>query len=232
MRCALVDDDKSFHNSFKDALNKQNFKIELDYYIDGNTFIHSLSRCHFDIVFLDIEMPERDGLQVAEYLHRNGYESLVVYVTNRSDAVLSAYGLNVIGFIEKRNIDRQLHAVIDRIQNEFNMNDYFSFMKSMNEAVRIKKNSIALIEKSGRRIILYTTNNQKYIIRNQTLQQLKESLNSESFAYADRSVIVNLKAVSKVSKTLIYIKNHPDPVYISKYRHKEFMQLLMKEMKL
>lgn len=232
MYYALVDDDSVFHQVFKDKLMFYDPSAEIMCFENGNAFIGALNSIPFDAVFLDIEMPGLNGMQIAEYLHSQEYACLVAYITNRSDAVLDAYGLNVIGFIEKRNIDSQLPKVLMKIKNEISQNEYLSIKLSSDGAVRIRKKTITLIEKSGRSVILHTVSGETYTTKKMTLQELNSALNSDSFAYTDRSAIVNLKEVVKASKIQVYVRNHDRPVYISKYRRKEFMQLLLKEMKL
>lgn len=54
-----------------------------------------------DILFLDIEMPLRDGLSVKEEMCKSAGKPLIIFVTSHSEAMPEAFGCNVISFLTK-----------------------------------------------------------------------------------------------------------------------------------
>ena len=86
MRIAICDDEELFRKEFKTVLDKQ--LAELDYDIDtfpdGNLLFDSFCACPYDLVFLDIEMPEMDGITLAKKL-RSKSESVFIVCSGTFD---------------------------------------------------------------------------------------------------------------------------------------------------
>jgi two-component system response regulator LytT len=51
-----------------------------------------------DIIFLDIEMPKKDGIKIKNELESLNCKSLIIFVTNHTESIYDAFGTNVIGF--------------------------------------------------------------------------------------------------------------------------------------
>src|ERR1700755_1256162 len=77
----LAEDDVDDQNIFQLALREVDENIELDFASNGNELISLLQEKHPDLVFLDLEMPYKNGLQCLVDIRRNtAIESLPVVV--------------------------------------------------------------------------------------------------------------------------------------------------------
>lgn len=56
---------------------------------------------HPDLLFLDIEMPGKSGLEIRDELEKSGDKGLIIFITNHSEKIWDAFGRNVIGFFAK-----------------------------------------------------------------------------------------------------------------------------------
>ena len=95
MNIAIVDDDFEFHKTLRAILAGHSFFGTIKDYYSGHDFLCACDAGSFDVVFLDVEMPGADGLNVAEQMRRKAMKSIVVFVTNHSETVFQAFGLNV-----------------------------------------------------------------------------------------------------------------------------------------
>lgn len=74
-----------------------------------------VAELHPDVVFLDIEMPEQDGLETAEHIHRLSPGASVVFVTAYHEYALRAFEINAVDYILKPvNTDR-LRMTVTRL---------------------------------------------------------------------------------------------------------------------
>ena len=55
----------------------------------------------FDVVFLDIEMNEIDGISLAEYIKNNNSKIDIVFVSNRADRVFETFDVSPFAFVRK-----------------------------------------------------------------------------------------------------------------------------------
>lgn len=70
-----------------------------------------------DLIFLDIEMPGKTGLEIRDELEKQRTGSQIIFVTGYGDAVWDAFGRNVIGFFEKPMDFERLKQLMKKFYN-------------------------------------------------------------------------------------------------------------------
>jgi DNA-binding response OmpR family regulator len=83
MRVLLVEDDRMIAQGLQTALRQDGYTV--DWTADGRAAAAALHAAHFDLVLLDLGLPERDGLDVLRQLRRRGDATPVIIVTARDD---------------------------------------------------------------------------------------------------------------------------------------------------
>lgn len=83
MRVLLVEDDRMIAQGLQTALRQDSYTV--DWTADGRAAAAALHAAHFDLVLLDLGLPERDGLDVLRELRRRGDATPVIIVTARDD---------------------------------------------------------------------------------------------------------------------------------------------------
>lgn len=87
---------------------------------DGSAAIKAFSENEIDIVFLDINMPEMDGMSVLEHLTKNHSNVYAVMVTSHDTQPIidMALSLGAKGFIAKPLQEEQIREVIDNYRSD------------------------------------------------------------------------------------------------------------------
>ena len=84
---AIIDDDETFLNILKDKLTHILFDIDMDYQMQAYNgpmdFLKAVGSKHYDIVLLDIDMPELDGISLAKQLRTIHYPPVIIFVTSK-----------------------------------------------------------------------------------------------------------------------------------------------------
>ena len=99
MKWAIVDDQIEYLSIIKTIIQELKPYIEIDIYESGQAFLKYSDL--YQLVFLDIDMPDLDGLKVARMLR--SYDLNIVFITSYSDKMIDAFGKNVIGFVLKND---------------------------------------------------------------------------------------------------------------------------------
>ncbi|MGL4283262.1 LytR/AlgR family response regulator transcription factor [Eubacterium aggregans] len=76
---------------------KNNILIELKSFNNGYDllFYMDLENTHFDLIYMDVEMPKINGVEVANELRDNiGYKGEIVFLTAHPEAAVEGYGIN------------------------------------------------------------------------------------------------------------------------------------------
>jgi len=81
----------------------------------GREAIARLSREHFDAIFLDVRMPDLDGLQLARVLRRFAAPPQVVFVCAHDGAAVEAFELQAVDYLRKPVARRRLEEAVERV---------------------------------------------------------------------------------------------------------------------
>ncbi len=92
MRVLLVEDDPMIAQGLETALRQEGYTV--DAMRDGNSAAAALRSSSFDLVLLDLGLPERDGIDVLRELRRRGDATPVLILTARDDLADRVAGLD------------------------------------------------------------------------------------------------------------------------------------------
>lgn len=169
-----------------------------------------LSEERFDLVFLDIDMPGIDGIELAKVLKEGGERPPeIIFVSNRADRVFETFAVQPFRFIRKERLNETLEkAVLDYVgyvrENETGILFEFSNRASLC-AVRLK--DILYIE-SRRNVQYLNTAFQKEPIRlNATMDDLEAKLSGYDVARIHRGYLVNFEHVRKITQEEAVLKD-------------------------
>ncbi|HEU5373244.1 MAG TPA: response regulator transcription factor [Gaiellaceae bacterium] len=115
MTVLIVDDHADFRRSATALLNAEGFDV-LGAVADGGAVVEAVKRLRPDVVLLDIQLPDLDGLAVAEQLAQTDSPPHVVLISSRDAA---SYGPRIDraparGFLAKRELSgASLAALVD-----------------------------------------------------------------------------------------------------------------------
>jgi len=157
-----------------------------------------------DVVFLDIKMPEMDGVQVAKLLSSKERKPLIVFITAYEEYALKAFGLNAVDYILKPYDIIRINETLTRVRER----GYLHSAKSNDSS------NTMIIEADDKFIvvnineIIYAEIMEKYIEikvneethrTRMTLKQLEEQINQNHFYRVHRSFLVNLDYAHEIT---------------------------------
>jgi two-component system response regulator FixJ len=97
----IVDDEESIRRSAKFMLSTSGFAVET--WESGVAFLRDVRHAATGCILLDVRMPEMDGLQVQQELHRHGITMPVIILTGHGDVSTAVHAMKAgaVDFIEK-----------------------------------------------------------------------------------------------------------------------------------
>ncbi|GGZ69786.1 LytR/AlgR family response regulator transcription factor [Algibacter mikhailovii] len=212
IRVGIVDDEILAREVLEEYCSKiNNFELILS---TGNPleFINFMQQNDLDLVFLDIEMPELNGMEILRSMIR---PPKVILTTAYSEFALESYNYGVVDYLLKPiKIERFLKAINKVTASK--LTD--SKQRSGSEDLQIKHDgmpvnipfySILYIQSFGNYLKIFT-DSRMYLIAD-TLINITTLL-SENFQRTHKSYIANLNRVSKASRTHLLIEADKVPV--------------------
>lgn len=155
-----------------------------------------------DLIFLDIQLPDLTGLQVAELIHEFEFPCQVVFLTAYDHFAIEAFKLRAFHYILKPYDLEDLIKVFESLSTLFNRShaliDYQHKLaiETQKGIIYLSPIEIFFIEKQGREVVIHTENEK--IIAIYTLNQLFEKLKPFSFFRTHKSFLVNLEHVKEL----------------------------------
>lgn len=182
----------------------------------------------YDLLFLDIQMPEQDGITIAKKIRENQNRSIIIFITALSEHVYDAFEVEALDYICKPIDESRLQKALNRAVAKMKENENRSlFIQTKNWCKAVKLEDIYYCEVMNRKIYLHTKNGVvEYYCK---LEKVEKQLDYR-FVRCHRSYLVNLDYLKEYSSVGITLENG-ERVPASRLRHQEFMKAMMLYMK-
>lgn len=221
---ALVDDENVFLKILDQKLSNILFEKHIEYHLSSfnqsTAFLKTLSKENYDIVFLDIDMPDENGIDIAHRLRNLCHPPVVIFVTSKEKYMRDAFGMNVFAFIVKEEMDKELAPIMADCLTYMEKNKGL-ILKTNQGLHRFYFNDIICVYSEDRKIQLIT-HLEVFQIYQETLGSIAQKLNHPQFVSPNRGSIVNLRYVSNTRKGCVALEHTDHKEYISRERVKEF----------
>ncbi len=201
MNIAICDDDWTAVCSIKKL-------VELymsDRIVETNIFTFSSGKelldaqIRYDIVFLDIEMPGINGLEVHKKLKDRYMDTIDVFITSHDTYIDDALRLLPYGFIQKPVDKERFFKVLAGLIDEYTNQDEEIAVRTNDGIIKIKKSHIVYAAIERRKVVLQTI--ETLIEANEPFGYWKEILKDKLFFQVHQSYIVNMRYVKSITKT-------------------------------
>lgn len=181
---------------------------------DGLDLITSFSKYepYYDVIFLDIELPGKNGKEIARKLRTLDKRFKLVFITAYPQEALNAFQYDVIGFLPKdllqKHISEVIKQVVDRIKEDNPRIQIFRVKKSTDGVMEIKVplDDIMYFECINREVYLYTKR-ETFVLHHCQFSDIIQKYISFDFVDIHRTCIVNLKYIFSVDETEIRLDN-------------------------
>lgn len=191
VKFAVCDDERDVMEFVADKLRKYYpGQCEIRKYIDGKSLLADSRREIFDALFLDIGMPDLDGMEIAEQIRKKDSHVKIVFVTNKEELAHRGYIYEAFRFVRKSSLDQELCETAESLSKIFSLsNEYLSFKTPTGE-IMISIKNIRYFKSEGHAIILYGLNEKRIC---GTMQEQEERLKNMGFIRIHKSYLVNLR---------------------------------------
>ena len=180
----------------------------------------------FDLAFLDINMPETSGLELAYELRYHQENMAIIFQTAYSEHALEAFDIGAIGYLVKPFSIDQLKQSIDRLKSSVKKDEDLRIMSKNGENYYLlKPEEIYYVKADLSEVMLRTAKGFSYYA--QKISSLEEKLSAHSFVRVHRSYLINIDKIKEMetieqSKLRFSFEGIVDEVESSKDGAKEF----------
>lgn len=203
LKCLLLDDELLGLTYLK-MLCEQIPQLEIVKAFDSpNSFLKEAQSLNFDLCIIDVEMPEMNGLQVANLL--NGKP--VIFATAYKDYAAEAFDLNAIDYIRKPIKLERLQQAVQKAVNligskeENHEKPFFQLNTDKGKAILFfdKISYIKTSETDSRDKVARLFNGEEFVLKNISFDKLLDILPAADFCRVNKKELISLKAVQVFS---------------------------------
>ena len=226
MRIAICDDDKNDIQKLTRLLEKYDEKKHIGFsvweYESGTKLLKGMKDGDdADIVFLDINMDDLDGLTVAKRIREKLEDVPIVLVTAYLNYALDGYKVKASRFLIKDDLENTFVECMDHICGELLRKSKDIMFSCVEGDVRLKASDIVLVESSAHKSIIHLQD-QSYQIY-EKLETLEEKLKGFGFLRAHKSFIVNMGHIRSINSYVMTLDDGRQ-ISVPKARYKQVRQ--------
>lgn len=213
IRCIFVDDEPMGLNVLLSHAGKIPNLNVLGTFASGTEALTFLQSNEVDLAFLDIQMPDLSGLELAKILSP---AIKIVFITAHPEYAVAGFDLAVNDYLLKPvGFSRFLQAIDRTIANVAsasggdNLNNYI-FVKTGYDWTRITLSNLLYIQADGNYLTFYETD--KRILTRMRLSEILEKLPNTEFVRIHKSYVIALSKIDKIERHQITLSGQVLPL--------------------
>lgn len=209
----LCEDNEILLNKYKNEISSLLSNEQIPFFI--HTFLNAESLIfnifdnlhEVDIIYLDIEMGETNGIEAAKKIRDMKYYGEIIFLTSCSEYVFDSFDVDPLHFIVKNKIDSdKFKTILLKAVNkaEKKSKEYFDF-EIKGTLQRIPFHEIYFFEVHNRIVTINLNQSQESFYF--TMDKLEEKVSEKGFVRCHRSYIVNLNHIIELKKDFLKLTN-------------------------
>lgn len=229
MRIGICDDEKNIRELIAIKVKKQYPEAEIMFFRSGEELL--LSDKYIDILFLDIQMSGKNGMETARELRKKDNNVILIFVTAVEEYVFQAFDVGAFHYIVKPIDGAKFADVLYRAVDV--LNSQSMDVKEQEEKclminnggvhIKVMTEDIVYAEVFNRKVVIHKMNDEiEYYGKMSDL----EAFVGDSFFRPHRAYLINFKYVERYDSTTIYLER--GTALMAKQNYPEFVKKYMK----
>lgn len=208
MRIIICDDEEIYVRDIKKhieiVLNENFLKSEIDTYTDCTEIM--TNKCeYYDIAFLDVDMGDYKGTQVAKKLKEVNPGIIIFIITAYDSYMDEAMDLSIFRFIKKPLDVKRLNDSMAKAIGLLENNSLEFYLSDNCKSVKVMSSDIICVEIDGRTTKVITQNKTYY--SENRMKYWKQMLSSLCFYQVHGSYMINMRYITNYSRNEIILIN-------------------------
>lgn len=195
MRIIIVDDEPLALQRLERLLRELG-ESEIARADDGLSALEAFKKSSFDVAFLDINLPDMSGVELAREILKLAPETAIVFQTAYDSYALDAFEVGAVYYLLKPYSKEQLRLTLERVQKNIQKKPPVFFIKDGSEYVRVTADEIFYVEAELTHSVIRTK--ELFLYYPKKISQMEELLKDFDFFRIHRSILINTKKIKKI----------------------------------
>ncbi len=226
LRIAVCDDESRaisvISASVESVFREHGQDILLESFLSPRDLLSRMASCVFDLIFLDINMPDMDGVELAKALNQSGCTAELVFVSSRMDRMFDTFAVQPFGFVRKSHFLDDINEVILRYiekHGAVNADQQMIHFQDQQSLVSVDLTRVTHIECIRNTQVLHFDDPKKIQKLYSRMETLEEELAPYDFIRVHKGYLVNCRFIRRIdSKGAVLMSGEEIPVGRSRYK--------------
>lgn len=203
MYIAICDDDSNITSRLKIDIYKIFNSLKVDFNISifekGTDLIDTIKKdeIQYDILLLDVDMPNISGLEVAKILRENNEDIIIIFISSYDKYVFDSFEYNPFRYIRKNRIKEELNIALKSAYALYQKRKRRHItIKSEQGEYRVEISEIYYFEIENRKLYVYLTDNRVFSMW-KTVKEFINEIGSDDFVKIHSGCAVNMKYIKE-----------------------------------
>lgn len=190
LRVAICEDDRLICKDTQRRILELRPEYEISAYDTGEELL--LTNGAFDLIFLDIELPGKDGMRIARELRERKYAGLIIFLTSHMEFMQEAFKVRAFRFLNKPIQMEGLDETLTEAEKEI-FADKRMILTDYGVKILISVSDILFIESRKNKTIIHTLH--EVLETNETLKHWLQELGNTGFLQVHKSYVISLRYI-------------------------------------
>ena len=213
MNILICDDIQKDAIKLENAINEAGFDVNFVYFKKGADVLEYIkNNTKIDVCFLDIIMPEMNGIEIAANMRAVGFNGKIVFLTTSKDYGVESYQVKAYHYLLKPVNSSDIVKLLNEIKNsEFNQAARFKQracikIETRNVTRLVYYNEISFVEVINKNVFFRLSDGSDIVIFASLSEILPQLIADGRFAQCHRSFMVNMDAITQIRGKEIFLR--------------------------
>ena len=226
LKIAIIEDDEkeaACLGGFLERFSREaGVELRHNWYNNAMVFLDGF-QCQYDLIFMDIRLPDMDGMKAAQRLRELDSAVVLVFVTSVAQYAVRGYSVDALDYILKPvnypAFALKMRRTVERCQQK---QEWWLLLNTNSGAIQLREFELYYVEIYVHHI-RYHTKKANYDAYG-TLKSVEQSLPRHIFFRCNNQCIINLRHVTKIDGNTVVVGGQE--LSISRMRKKAFLEQL------
>lgn len=227
-RILSIEDNPDAEKVLKSHIERYAAEAGLAFSITWRTSAFDLAggdETHFDLIFLDIELPGINGMEAAEAMREHDPETPIIFVTNLAQYAVHGYAVDALDFVVKPVAYYDFKLRMDKAMRKLDRTSQRSLSIPTESGFRVVAVAdIAYVDVANHDLAYHLANGETLTVRG-TLSKIETELEGTTFVRISNNCLANMVHIREIKGTDIHMANG-GTIYFSRSRKKPALETI------
>ena len=214
MNILICDDMRDEAQKLEKAVKEADFEANMTYFEKGADVLNYIKTCtHIDLCFLDIIMPEMNGIELAKNMRSAGFSGKIAFLTTSNDYGSESYQVRAYSYLLKPVQKEDVAKLLNKIKNDTTTED--TTQPKQRTGIKIETRNmtrfvyfdeISFVEVINKNVIFRLLDGDEIVIFASLSEILPQLMADGRFAQCHRSYVVNMDAITQIRNKEIFLR--------------------------